>query len=130
MPRKKPKRGSGRDELGQFKSGHKVKGGRRKKSEDYSDILHQIYNMPLGELEKWAADPVRNQFELVVHSWVKEAKSGNIKAIQEVLDRLMGKVAQVMEYKETNDDPDLSNFSDEELAEWEKLCEKVYDEND
>ena len=69
--------------------------------------------MSIPQYLDWADNPDRTQFELVIVSWMEQCRDGNMVAVREVLDRLMGKVPQTN--INANLDNPLTGMQDDEL---------------
>lgn len=88
----------------QFKPGHKAKGGRPKGSKDLTRLLEKLLNKEM-ELKQGEKTLKKKPRELIILALIREAASGNVKAISQIFDRLEGKAVQKIAGSE--DDPPI-----------------------
>ena len=83
----------------------------------------------LPDLKSLIEDMGEDNIKAVVEALYKQAKKGNVKAIQEVLDRYYGKSQQSIDIstkgESLNKKVDLSKLTEEELREYAALQSKL-----
>jgi DNA replication initiation complex subunit (GINS family) len=101
-----------------FKPGQSGNPKGRPKLPDLKDLLEELGDEGMRE---------------VIEALHKQAKKGNVKAIETLLDRYYGKVKQQLdlsgEIKQTQQ-PDLSNLTDEEKKQFGQLRKRANGIND
>lgn len=108
-----------RDEKGRFVKGHApISPGRPKLGYALADLLNKELDTPnpdnLNETNRMA----------IIRTLICNAKAGDISSIQMIFNRVYGKEIDILKI-DTDEDLDLSNLTDEELALYNKILEKA-----
>lgn len=90
-----------------------IKAARKLSREDFIRILEKYRNMPIGEIKTIAEDQATPLMDRLVIAWLKEGLSGNVQAIDKLLDRWIGKVEAFPD----NDEDSVKRLSMDELLE-------------
>jgi ribosomal protein L17 len=77
-----------------FQKGHKLGKGRPKKSKNQKTIARELQQKLF---EEHLLQEILKEKEPIIKAMIKEAKKGNVKAGQEIFNRVIGKVIEKIE---------------------------------